>query len=191
MNLLNRAIAVVFALVLLGFGLVAIFLTAAAPAESNAYLQGWSVYLADQATVGNRLGLGIVAAILTIGGAAILFLERPRRSTTTVQLKKVAGGQGILSLAAIAQRVQHDAELLGGVRRVKPTVFGRGNKVDIRVSVTTDPYVEAAAKTQEVCQVVRDNVEGQMGVKVGRVTVRIAHDVIREASPGRPTSDVA
>jgi len=82
--------------------------------------------------------------------------------------------------------VQHDAEMLGGVRRAKPVVFGRGKQVDIRLDLVTDPYVEAASKTQEACQIVRDNVEGMMGVKVRKVSVRISHEPIRNGAPTKP-----
>ncbi len=191
MSIFNRVITILFAVVLVVIGLIAFYVAMASPTESATYVQGWAYYLADQVTIANRLLVGAVAAVSTAGGLLMVLLERPKRAKTAVQLKRVNGGQGVLSVGAIAQRVQHDAELLGGVRRAKPVVFGRGNKVDIRLDLTTDPYVEAAAKTQDACQMIRDNVEGQMGVKVRRITVRINHDPIREGAPGRPTSDVA
>jgi len=180
-----------FAVALVVIGLMAFYVATASPTESEVYVQGWAYYLADQVTIANRLVVGAVAAVSTVGGILVFLLERPKRAKTTVQLKRVNGGQGVLSVGAIAQRVQHDTELLGGVRRAKPVVFGKGNKVDIRIDLTTDPYVEAAAKTQDVCQMIRDNVEGQMGVKVRSITVRINHDPIREGAPARQTSDVA
>lgn len=189
MNLFNRALATLFSVVLVVGGLSAFFLTLAAPNETTSYVQSWALYLSDQVTFGNRLAVGLGAAITTIAGALIFLLEAPRRSSTTVQLKKVTGGEGILSIGAIAQRVQHDIELLGGVRRAKPLVIGRGKRVDIRVDLTTDPYVEAAPKTQEVCQVIRDNVEAQMGVRVRRISVRITHDTIPNGAPSRHTPD--
>lgn len=191
MSVFNRAVAIVFAAFLIVVGVISAYLTVAPPVEATAYVQGWSVYLADQLTAANRLFLGLAAGIATVAGALILLLETPKRPKTTVELKKINGGQGVLSVAAIAQRVQHDTELLAGVRRSKPTVFGRGNKVDVRLDLTTDPYVEAAAKTQEACQIVRDNVEGQMGVRVRRITVRITHDPIKNGTASRQTSDVS
>ncbi|MDP2727726.1 MAG: alkaline shock response membrane anchor protein AmaP [Dehalococcoidia bacterium] len=190
MNIFNRALAILFSVVLVVGGLMAFFLTLAAPNEANAYVQSWAVYLSEQVTFTNRLAVGLVAAVAVVAGVLIFVLELPKRSSTSVQLKKVNGGSGVLTVGAIAQRVQHDTELLEGVRRAKPLVHGKGKRVDIRIDLTTDPYVEAAAKTQEVCQAVRDNVEGQMGVRVGRINVRINHDPIRNGTPSRPASDV-
>lgn len=191
MNVFNRALVTLFSVVLVAGGLAAFFLTLAAPNESNNFVQGWALYLSDQVTFGNRLAVGLGAAVATVAGLLILVLELPRRSSTTVQLKKLVGGEGALSIGAVAQRVQHDVELLGGVRRAKPLVYGRGKRVDIRIDVTTDPYVEAAVKTQEVCQTIRDNVEGQMGVRVRRINVRVNHEPIRNGTPTRQTSDVS
>lgn len=191
MNIFNRALAFLFSLVLAASGLGAFFLALAAPNEATAYVQAWAIYLGDQVSFTNRLAVGLGAAVVTVLGLLLLLLEIPRRSRTVVQLQKVNGGSGVLTVGAIAQRVQHDAELLEGVRRAKPLVLSRGKQVDIRLDLTTDPYVEAAAKTQEVCQVVRDNVEGQMGVRVRRVHVRVHHEAIRDGAPSRPTPDVS
>ncbi|MDO8691763.1 MAG: hypothetical protein Q7R39_17450, partial [Dehalococcoidia bacterium] len=129
MNILNRVVTILVAAGLIVAGMIAAYLTVASPVESTAYVQGWSYYLSDQLTVANRFMLGLAAGIATIGGLLILMLETPKRSKTVVQLKKVTGGEGTLSVGAVAQRVQYDAEMLGGVRRAKPVVFGRGNKV--------------------------------------------------------------
>lgn len=179
MNAVNRALAILFSLLLLAGGLAAFLLTLAAPGESSFYVQAWAFYLADQVSLANRLAVGLGAAIAIVAGVLILVLEIPKGSSSTVRLKKVNGGEGVLSVGAVAQRVQHDVELLEGMRRAKPQVTSRGKQVDIRLDLTTDPYVEAADKTQEVCQVVRDNVEGQMGVRVRRIKVRINHDIIK------------
>lgn len=189
MNVFNRALATLFSVVLVVAGLAAFFLTLAAPNEANAFVQGWALYLSDQVTFNNRLAVGLAAAAATIAGLLVFALELPRRSSNTVQLKKVNGGEGVLSIGAVAQRVQHDVELLAGVRRAKPLVHGRGKRIDVRLDVTTDPYVEAAGKTQEICQVIRDNVEGQMGVRVSRINVRITHDPIKNGTGTRQTSD--
>lgn len=189
MNVFNRALATLFALILMVGGLGAFFLAVGAPNELNAFVQGWALYVSDQVAFVDRLALGVGSAITTVVGLLIFLLELPRRSRTTVRLKKVDGGEGVLSVGAIAQRVQHDVELLEGVRRAKPLLHSRGKKVDVRIDVTTDPYVEAAAKTAEVCQAIRDNVEGQMGVLVRRINVRISHEPIKDSAPRQQTSD--
>lgn len=191
MNLFNRVLAFLFSIVLVAGGLAVLFLAVAAPDEASGFVRGWSVYLSDQVSFANRLAAGLGAAVATVAGLLIFLLELPRRNSTTVQLKKLNGGEGVLSIGAVAQRVQHDVELLGGVRRAKPLVLGRGKRVDIRIDVTTDPYVEAAAKTQEVCQTIRENVEGQMGVRVRRVNVWVSHDPIKNGTATKQTSDAS
>lgn len=191
MNIFNRVLAILFSLVLAASGLTAFFLTLAATNETTAYVQGWALYLGDQISMADRLAVGLVAAVATVAGVLIFLLEMPKRSATTVQLRKVNGGEGILSVGAIAQRVQHDVELVGGVHQAKPMVLSRGKQVDIRIDLTTDPYVEAAPKTQEVCQAVRDNVEGQMGVRVRRIKVHVNHEPIRGGTPSRQAPDVS
>lgn len=184
MNLINRILAMLMAVLLVVFGLAALYTAAMAPTGALDYVQAWAVYLVDQITASNRVLSILVSAVAVVLGVQVLMRQRrPKQNPATVQLKKLNGGEGVLSVGAVAQRVQHDTEMIGGVLRCKPVVISRGKDVDIRIEVTTDPYVEAAPKTQEVCQVIRENVEGQMGVKVRRVVVNVTHEPIAHNAP--------
>jgi len=70
---------------------------------------------------------------------------------------------------------------LTDVITVIPQVRTRGTAVDITLDLETTPDVDVPMKTEEVMAVVRDVVEGQMGLQLRRVKVNVRHAPYGEA----------
>lgn len=116
-----------------------------------------------------------------IGGAIVLLclfilwleLRRPRKKTIRVQ--KMAGGDAYISVDSIAQRLAYNIDQLPDVVKVSPRITGRARGVDIDLMLETSPDVDVPMKTEEVLQVTREVVEERMGLKLGKVQVKIKH----------------
>ena len=58
---------------------------------------------------------------------------------------------------------------------MQPEVQARSDQVNIQLDVETSPVIDVPMKTEEIILVVRDVVEGSMGLKIGKLDVRIRH----------------
>jgi hypothetical protein len=116
-----------------------------------------------------------------IGGALVLVclillwleLRRPRKKTVRVQ--KAAGGEAHLSVDSIAQRLAYNIDQLPDVVKVSPRITGRSRGVDVDLVLETSPDIDVPMKTDEVLQVTREVIEEQMGLKLGKVQIKIKH----------------
>jgi uncharacterized alkaline shock family protein YloU len=93
-----------------------------------------------------------------------------------VLVGKIEGAIAELSVDAIAQRLRRETLTLSGIRTVQTAISPKRNDVDVRLTVITDPDVDVPAKAAEVARLARENLEGRMGLKVGRLWVNINHD---------------
>ena len=59
--------------------------------------------------------------------------------------------------------------------KVSPHISGRGRGVDIDLLLETSPDIDVPMKTEEVLQVTREVVAERMGLKLGKVQVKIKH----------------
>jgi uncharacterized alkaline shock family protein YloU len=189
-NVANRVLAFLVAVGLIAGGAGLAYASLLVPYAATAYVQAWAAYLGEQIDLTGRLTAAAIGGAAVLLGVFLLYLQLPSRTRATVKLRKIDGGSGVLSVGAISQRVQHDVEVLAEVRRAKPQIISKGHSVDIKLEIVTDPYVEAASKTEEVCRVIRENVEGRMGIRVGRIRVSVSHESIPKDSvaPKQPSA---
>ena len=126
-------------------------------------------------------GMALVVLIL------ILYLEvrRPRRGV--VRILRVSGGEALVSIQSVAQRLEHSILQVGDILEVRPTILPRRAAVDVRVRVTTAPEVDIPAKTEEICQVAREVLEEQMGLSLRNIQVRLSSGPYTYAPPAPPT----
>jgi uncharacterized alkaline shock family protein YloU len=116
-----------------------------------------------------------------IGGAIVLLclillwleLRRPRKKT--IRTQKVAGGEAHIAVDSVAQRLSYNIDQLPDVVKVSPRITSRSRGVDIDLVLETSPEIDIPMKTEEVLQVTREVIEDQMGLKLGKVQVKIKH----------------
>ncbi len=179
MNVINRLVMVF--LILTVIIVVAVF--AIAPLETLA-LVGAAVEWTRLAIEGYANGPNwplFAAGRVVIGGAIVLFclfllwleLRRPKRKTVRVQ--KMAGGEALITVDSIAQRLAYNIDQLPDVIKVTPKIIGRSKGVDIDLLLETSPDIDVPMKTEEVLQVTREVIVERMGLKLGKVQVKIKH----------------
>jgi hypothetical protein len=128
-------------------------------------------------------GIRIVAggARIVAGGALIivclllLWLELRRPRKQTIRAQKLAGGDAHISVDSIEQRLEYNIDQLPDVVRVSPRIYGRSRGVDIDLLLETSPEIDVPMKTEEVMQVAREVIVERMGLKLGKVQVKIKH----------------
>jgi len=184
MNVLNRILAVILLLVLIAL----IVILAVAPAQGitaargglgrlEALRSGWDSdyywpYLAGR------------AALLLIGVAILgyfLLREVSPRRRTAVKVHTGGGSQAVVTTDSIARRLIWHVDQLADVISVAPRVTARGPSVDVFLDVETGPDIDVPMKTDEVVSVVREELTQHMGLKPGRLEVRIRHSAFADA----------
>lgn len=118
---------------------------------------------------------------VVIGGAIIILclfllwmqLRRPRKKT--IRAQKLEGGEAYITTDSVEQRLAYNIDQLPDVIRVSPQVSSRTRGVDLDLLIETTPEVDVPMKTEEIMQVAREVVVERMGLKLGKVQVKIKH----------------
>jgi len=116
-----------------------------------------------------------------IGGAIVLLclillwleLRRPRKKM--IRAQKTAGGEAHITVDSIAQRLEYHIDKLPDVVKVAPRILGRSRGVDIDLLLETTPDIDVPMKTEEVLQLTKEVIEQQIGLKLGKVQIKIKH----------------
>lgn len=176
MDAFNRIVAVILWLGLLALALVlatvplgAVAWMQAQLAAAESWLSGWQAanptyFIVGQAT----LGLG---ALLVLG--TLLFFEIMTGRRRGVRIRTAEGGSAELDTSSIGRRLEWHLDQLAEVIAVVPAVKSRGTSVDIRLEIETAPDIDIPMKTDEVVEVTRDVIERDMGLRLGRLDVRM------------------
>jgi hypothetical protein len=116
-----------------------------------------------------------------VGGAVaflclvVLWLELRRPRKKTIRAQKLAGGEAYIATESIEQRLAYNIDQLPDVIKVNPRITGRSRGVDIDLLLETSPDVDIPMKTEEVIEVTREVIGERMGLKLGKVMVKIKH----------------
>ena len=118
---------------------------------------------------------------VVIGGAIIIVcllivwleLRRPRKKT--IRAQKMAGGEARIATESVEQRLAYNIDQLPDVIKVSPHIIGKSRGVDLDLLLETSPEIDVPMKTEEVMQVAREVIVERMGLKLGKVQVRIKH----------------
>lgn len=176
MNGFNRFVAVLLWLLLLGASLA----LAIAPVGVMAALQDWAAEM-GRTLAGWResnptnfligqIAFGVGAVILL---ALLLWAELSTMRRRGVRIHTADGGSAELDTSSIGRRLAWHLDQLAEVVTVVPAVRSRGNAVDIRLEIEAAPDVDIPLKTEEVVQVTREVVEQELGLRMGRLDVRM------------------
>jgi len=175
MNTFNRVVVILLLLATI----IVMTVVLVVPRPMIEVLQRWLENLdasLAQVTQPLLLIVGVMLALLVdVVCAALLWLEFRRRRPRAVRVQSITGGQAELTVDSIARRLEYNISQLDDVISVKPSVWGRRGGVEVELDLETSPEIDVPAKTEEVCQVAREAIEDKMGLKLRKVRVNIKH----------------
>lgn len=183
MNILNRIVATILWISLfLLFGILAAlpfgFLTWTIDLLQmvETQLVDWQTANSTNFVIG-QIALGVLVVLLF---GSLVWVEVWPRRRRGVRVQTADGGSVELDTTSIARRLEWHLDQLADVITALPQVKARGNAVDIQLDVETAPDIDVPMKTDEVVEVTRDILETDMGLKLGKLDVRIRHAPFEE-----------
>ena len=128
---------------------------------------------------GDRLlfagGRVIAGGAVVLACLILIWLEVRRPRKRTIRTQKLAGGEAHITVDSIEQRLAYNIDQLPDVVKVSPSINGRARGVDVDLLLETSPDVDVPMKTEEVIEVTREVIVERMGLKLGKVQVKIKH----------------
>ena len=189
MNLFNR-ILIILLLLLLAAASTAMMV---APQLTTSLLADAFTSMSRSTRGGSIAPIVGISTLILVICLILLWLElRWAGSSKMVEVQQVSGGRVAISADSIARRLKHDVDRLPGVVEVKPRVERKRGGLNVALDLITGPEVDIPQKTEEVCQLVRQIVETQMGMKLVRdpqVRVRFGPFLASEDSGARMLED--
>lgn len=178
MNVFNRLVVIVLLLVIIVLAAIVVLV----PRESlrtaavtfDWLQQGVSNYMQSDRLL-FAAGRVVIGGLVVIAGLFLLWLELRRPRKKTIQAQKLAGGEAHIATDSIEQRLAYNIDQLPDVVNVYPRVIGRSRGVDVEMVLETTPEIDVPMKTEEVLQVTREVIVERMGLKLGKVDVKIKH----------------
>jgi hypothetical protein len=169
MNVANRLIIVLGALLLMFAVAVVILFTWAAASESVERLGDFVQFLHDhEEDNGSRVILtlgGIVVALLAL---AVIIAELTPPRAERVPVRDVRAGDALLSTDAIAQRLRQEVSVVPHVSQAKATVTARGKGVEVDLELYVDPDTNLALTSEEACRAVENLLTNRLSVEMAR-----------------------
>ncbi|NIN65051.1 MAG: alkaline shock response membrane anchor protein AmaP [Anaerolineae bacterium] len=171
MNVFNRAMTILlFVVLMIVVPAILIF-----PDAMIAFLQQSLSLLWSGLNVLVRVVMVLAGIIFFIVCGLVLYLEFRRPARRRVKLERITGGDVELAVESIEQRLEYRVDQLPDVVSVSPKVKPRRKSIDVELNVETIPDVDVPLKTEEVCEVVREVVEGRIGLSLRKIKVNIEH----------------
>ena len=169
MDLANRLLIVLLALLLMfAVAVVILFAWAAAP-ESVERLSDFVQFLDGHAEDdGSRVILtlgGVVAALLAL---VVVIAELTPAQAERVPVRDVKAGDALLSTDAIAQRLQQEVSTVPHVTQTKATVAAHGKGVEVDLELHVDPETNLALTSEEACRAVQNLLSNRLSVEMAR-----------------------
>ena len=177
MNAINRIISILILLLLLALLLALAFSPGEVVNWMQAQLANFSAWLA-RSQVTDPTNFNIARAAIAVAALILLLpliLAEFTREGEAVVRFRTPEGEAQVTTDSIAKRLSWHVDQLADVITVQPQVQARGDQVNIGLDVETSPVIDVPMKTEEIILVVRDVVEGSMGLKIGKLDVRIRH----------------
>jgi hypothetical protein len=179
MNVFNRLVVLALLLLII----VATALIVIVPQEtlrlSAATFDWLRQGAADYINSGDRLlfaaGRVIVGGVIVLACLILIWLELRRPRKRTIRTQKMAGGEALITVDSIEQRLAYNIDQLPDVIKVTPHIDGKSRGVDVDLLLETSPDIDVPMKTEEVLEVTREVIGERMGLKLGKVQVKIKH----------------
>ena len=115
------------------------------------------------------LPLGVTfAVVLDIIFIFLIYLEVRRPARKSIRVEKAAGGEVLVSVASIADRMKYEVDQLSSILRTRPSVSGKRGSVVVELDVETATGVNVPEKAEQIVETARQVVEEKMGLKLAR-----------------------
>jgi len=179
MNVLNRVVVILLLLLII----VATALVVILPQDSLGLVAAIFGRLrqgaADYINSGDRLLFAsarvIVGGVVVLACLVVIWLELRRPRKRTIRTQKLSGGEAQITVDSIERRLAYNIDQLPDVVSVNPSISGKTRGVDVDMVLETSPDIDVPMKTEEVIEVTREVIVERMGLKLGKVNVKIKH----------------
>lgn len=169
MNAVNRVVIIILLLIVI----VVASVTLVAPlwalnAAGMALLTlGYRLQFASQPWIRTILGL-VLALVIDAVALFLIYLEvRPRRKRY-IRVQQVSGGLATLSVESIVQQLQYRLDPLPGVRKARPAIRAKGERVEAVVDVSITPERNVPGVADELVKAVREALTVDLGLQVAK-----------------------
>jgi hypothetical protein len=105
--------------------------------------------------------------------ALLIWLEIFTMRRRGVRIYTAEGGSAELDTNSVGRRLAWHLDQLAEIVTVVPTIKSRGGAVDIMLEIEAAPDVDIPFKTDEVVQLTREVVEDELGLRLGKLDVRM------------------
>ncbi len=168
MNALNRIVMVVLLLVAIGLctlvlvvpvSVLEVVETQAGVMAENLGQQPWYVLL--------PVGI-LIALVLDVMFGFFIFLELRRPSRRSIRVEKTDGGEVMITVDSISDRLRYEVDQLPSVLRTKPKVSGKRGGVVVEMDVEMATGIQVPETSTQVLDLARRVVEEDMGLKLAQ-----------------------
>ena len=169
MDLANRLIIVLLALLLMFAVAVVILLAWAAAPDSVERLSDFVQFLDDHAEDnGSRVILTLGGIVVALVALVVVIAELTPSQAERVPVRDVKAGDALLSTDAIAQRLQQEVSMVPHVTQTKAIVAARGKGVEVDLELHVDPETNLALTSEEACRAVENLLNSRLSVEMAR-----------------------
>ncbi len=175
MNFVNRVLVVLELIVLIVLSLACIgMLIFARPAIQNLVGPTLTALSAQAPNPSQVIGVGVLTLVFAFA-ILLLLLEVAPRGTPRLKIQSTQGVEVLMSAEAITTQLEYSLDALTDVLKVRAQVIGtnRGQGVDVFAEMWTTADVDVRAKTEEAAGVARQVIEDKLGLKVGKVQIKL------------------
>ncbi len=176
MNLFNRAVVSLLALVLLVASavvlLVALGVVRPEQLPLGPWIQDGLAVLARRERPEWQWAIGIGLGLLTLS-LLVLFLElRPRREAAPLTIKQNGAGRVTVARDGVRELATREASRVTGVMEARSHVEERADGLEILCQLSVDPTASVPQLSQEVQERTKAAIEHHLGRRVTKVSVR-------------------
>lgn len=170
MNTFNRFLVILGALAVIFFWLGAIFIILVLPDQLLLGLRDTAFAVRNNTVLVQVFvtAFGVSAILVAL---LILAGEIAPRQPNSVRINHVATGSAVISLEAMAQQLKGAIETVPLVSMARPRLSVRKGAVDVVVELRTATQAQLRNIADEVCAVVRQVVENEIGAELRSVRV--------------------
>jgi len=138
-----------------------------------------------------RVSLGILFALaLDIIFVLLIILEVRRPTPKAIRIEKTAGGEVLISVASIADRLEYEVDQLSGVLRSKSNVSAKRSGVVVELNVEMAAGINVPEKADQIVEAARQVVEEKMGLKLARPPKVNLRAIPYPTTPSTPKRDL-
>lgn len=166
MNAFNRVLTTLFLLALIPSLTIALIV----PVDAVELLGDWLDQLQDQLDpsvstwqMAIRVGLALLVDLVLI---LLIYLELRRPPKHGVPVQRVKGGEALIVVDSIVERLNYKIDQLPGVLDVEPEIVPLRRGVEVKLQIETVADANMRANIEEISAVARHVVEEEMGLKL-------------------------